>query len=166
MSAKRKWIPIAIGVASLLVFIGIGAAIFAVSYARDHLQISTMSEADAMRAFDDVHAKFPGRPLIEITDGDPVSVGDRASEPASKAELTTLHVLAWDPAEDHLARFEIPFWLLRLKSGPIGFSSYAAGLRSDRVRLTVEDIERHGPGIVVDVSDTRRGRGRALVWAE
>ncbi len=166
MSAKRKWIPIAIGVAILLMFIGIGAVIFTVSYARDHLQITTMSEADARRAFDEVHAKFPGRALIEIQDGEPAPFGDRSHEAVSRVELTTLHVLAWDPDDDHLARVEIPFWLLRLKSGPIGFSSYAAGLRSDRVRLTVEDIERHGPGIVVDVSDPRRNRGRALVWAD
>ena len=119
-----------------------------------------------MKAFDDVHAKFPGRPLIEIKDGEPESVGDRSSQPASRVELTTLHVLAWDPDDEHLVRVEIPFWVLRLKSGPISFSSYAAGLRSDRVRLTVEDIEQHGPGIVVDVTDTRRNHDRALVWAE
>lgn len=168
MSAKRKWIPIAIGVVVLLFFIAVGAVIFAVSYAREHLQISTTSETDAMRAFDDVRAKFPGRPLIEVKDGEPASVGDRSSEAASKAELTTLHVLAWDPDEDHLVRVEVPFWLLRMKSGPISFSNYANGLRNDRVRLTVEDIERHGPGIVVDVSDMGRGpgRGRALVWAD
>jgi hypothetical protein len=166
MSAKRKWIPIAIGVAVLLVFVGIGAMIFAVSYARDHLQISTTSETDAMRAFDEVRTKFPGRPLIEVKDGEPAAIGDRSNEPASKTELTTLHVLAWDPDEDHLVRVEVPFWLLRLKSGPISFSSYAAGLRSDRIRLSVEDIERHGPGIVVDVIDTRPNQGRALVWAD
>jgi hypothetical protein len=166
MTAKRKWIPIAIGVVVLLFFIAVGAVIFAVSYARQHLQVSTTSETDAMRAFDDVHAKFPGRPLIEIKDGEPASIGDRSSEPASKAELTTLHVLAWDDDEDHLVRVEVPFWLLRMKSGPISFSSYADGLRNDRFRLTVEDIERHGPGIVVDVTDTRRGRDRALVWAD
>jgi hypothetical protein len=166
MSTKRKWIPIAIGIVILLFFIAAGAVIFTVSYARDHLQIASSSESDAMRAFDEVHAKFPGRPLIEIKDGEPAPAGDRGSEPASKVELTTLHVLAWDPDEDHLVRVEIPFWLLRLKSGPISFSSYAAGLRSDRVRLTVEDVERHGPGIVVDVTDTRRNHGRALVWAD
>jgi hypothetical protein len=166
MSTKRKWIPIAIGVIVLLFFIAVGAVIVTVSYARDHLQVETSSETDATRAFDEVHAKFPGPALIEIKDGEPESAGDRSNQPTSTAELTTLHVLAWDPDEEHLVRVEIPFWLLRLKSGPISFSSYAAGLRSDRVRLTVEDIERHGPGIVVDVTDTRRNHGRALVWAE
>jgi hypothetical protein len=166
MSTKRKWIPIAIGVIVLLFFIAVGAVIVTVSYARDHLQVSPTSEADAMRAFDEMHAKFPGPALIEIKDGEPEPVADRTNAPASKAELTTLHVLAWDPDEEHLVRVDIPFWLLRLKSGPINFSSYAAGFRTDRVRLTVEDIERHGPGIVVDVTDTRHNRGRALVWAE
>ena len=43
---------------------------------------------------------------------------------------------------------------------------YGSSLRNDRVRLTVEDVERHGPGIVADVTGTRRNRSRALVWAE
>lgn len=166
MSTKRKWIAIAIGVVILLFFVAVGAVIFTVSYARDHLQVSNSSEAEAMRAFNEVHARFPGRALIEMKDGEAVPSDDLSKTPASKIELTTLHVLAWDPREERLARVEIPFWLLRLKSGPISFGSYAASMGDDRVRLRVEDIERRGPGIVVDVTDTRRGRGRALVWAE
>lgn len=166
MSTKRKWIPIVIGVVILLFFVAIGAVIFTVSYARDHVQISTTNESDAMHAFDDVHAKFPGPALINIKGDDMAPIGERGNAPALKTELTTLHVVAWDAENNHLARVEIPMWLLRLKSGPISFSSYAAGMRDDRVRLTVDDIDRHGPGIVVDFTDTRRNHNRALVWAD
>ena len=61
-------------------------------------------------------------------------------------------------------RVDVPFWLLRLKSGPIAFSSYASGFDDRRVRLRVEDIERRGPGIVLDVAEPNEGR--VLIWAE
>ena len=61
-------------------------------------------------------------------------------------------------------RVDVPFWLLRLKSGPIAFSSHASGFDDERVRLRVEDIERRGSGIVLDISEPREGR--VLIWAE
>ena len=59
---------------------------------------------------------------------------------------------------------DVPFWLLRLKSGPIAFSSYANGFDDRGVKLSVADIERRGPGIVLDVSEPNEGR--VLIWAE
>jgi hypothetical protein len=63
-----------------------------------------------------------------------------------------------------MVRMNVPFWLLRLKSGPIAFSSYAANFDDERLRLSVEDLERRGPGIVVDFDDPREGR--VLIWTE
>ena len=63
-----------------------------------------------------------------------------------------------------MVRVDVPFWLLRLKSGPISFSSYADGFDDRRVKLSVEDIERRGPGIVLDLVEANEGR--VLIWAE
>jgi hypothetical protein len=83
---------------------------------------------------------------------------------APRATLATLHVLAWDAREERLARFDIPFWLLRLKDSPIRFGTYASGLDELKISLTPEEIERYGPGIIVDIS--RDGRDRAVLWVE
>ena len=66
--------------------------------------------------------------------------------------------------EGKLVKFSIPFWLLRMKSGPIRIGSYANGWDDSRVRFTIEDLERHGPGLLID--ETERTEGRVLVWVE
>ena len=100
--------------------------------------------------------------MIEFRDGEPHAVNKAAT--ASTTKLTTLHLIAFDDDDGDLARVDIPFWLLRMKSGPIAFGSYASGFDDERIKLTVEDIERRGPGIVLDLQ--RQGEGRVLVWAE
>ena len=99
-----------------------------------------------------------------MRDGEPAFVAGRKDEPRSTAEIARLHLMAWDDDDQQLVTFSLPFWLLRMKSGPIGFSSYDSGF--ERVSLSAEDIERHGPGLILDSSENDRGRGRVLIWAE
>ena len=89
---------------------------------------------------------------------------DTAAAGRPAASLTMLHVIAWDPDDRQLARVDVPFWFVRLKSGPIEFSTYASGLDKVGASLKVEDIERYGKGIIVDASMPRGER--ALIWAE
>jgi len=162
---KRKWIPIAIGIAILIVILGLGGIVFSVVWMRQHLQITETSEPNAAREFEAVLAKYPEqRPLIELRDGVPQYVESRRNEPPSEAPISMLHIMAWDEDEGRMATFDLPFWFLRLKSGPIVLGSYATGLGAGDVSLRPEDIERHGPGLVLDF--TLRREGRVLVWAE
>ena len=131
---KRRWIPIVLGVVFLLFVLGVGAVIFSVAWFRQALQVTETSATNASQQFDAVRAKFFGqRPLLEMRDGEPTLVAERKDEPRSNVQLTTLHLMAWDEDEEKLVTFSLPFWLLRMKSGPIGFSSYASGF--DRVSL-------------------------------
>jgi hypothetical protein len=64
-------------------------------------------------------------------------------------------------------RVSIPFWLLRL--APTGkrmsfLSENGVDFDSDRVHLTLEDLERRGPGLILDHID-RQG-SLVLVWTE
>jgi hypothetical protein len=77
--------------------------------------------------------------------------------------LDALHIMVWDPGDGRLARFRLPFWLLRMKSDPIRLSAYTTGM-DDRVDLRPEDIERYGPGILLDTG-TETGE-RVLLWTE
>jgi hypothetical protein len=160
---KRRWIPIVIGIVLFMFIVGLGGIIFSVAWFRQHFNVSEANQAAATQEFDAILAKFPGqRPLLEMRNGEPAFVEERRNEPRSNVQLTTLHMMAWDNDDDELVKFSLPFWLLRMKSGPIGFSSYASGF--DRVSLRPEDIERHGPGLVMDFTMNREGR--VLVWAE
>ncbi len=160
---KRKWIPIVVGVLFLLFVLGVGAVVFTAAWFRNHMEVAATTDMDAAKAFDEVKARFPGQPLLEFRDGEPKALEVPAG-PASTVSLTTLHILAFDDDEGKLARIEVPFWILRLKSGPIAFGSYAAGFNDERVKLRVEDIERRGPGIVLDMTQPREGR--VMIWAE
>ena len=73
-------------------------------------------------------------------------------------------VTGYDAREGRLARFDIPFWFLRLKESPIRFGTYATGLDELKISLTAAEIERYGLGIIMDIE--REGRDRALLWVE
>ena len=165
MTAKRKWLPIVGGIAVLVVFAGLGAAWFGISWFREHLEVTAASSDEATRACAVVTAMFPARaPRLVFAGGAPLINLDPAAAGGPAASLTMLHVIAWDPDDRQLARVDVPFWFVRLKSGPIEFSTYASGLDKVGASLKVEDIERYGKGIIVDASMPRGER--ALIWAE
>lgn len=157
----RRWAPIVFGVAVFVVFVALGLALFGFSWVRDHLTIESASAASAESAFDEVRRRYAARvPLLEM-EGSVVLRRNPPAPDAPRTTLTTLHVLVWNSREGQLARFEVPFWLLRIKETPIRFGTYATGLDELQVSLTVADLERYGPGIVVAVD---RDGERAMLW--
>ena len=160
----RRWTPIVFGVSVFLVFVGISAVVLGVAWFREHLSIEAASHSGAEAAFQEVRQRYAAKaPLLEMHG---TSTARRSWPPADapRINLSTLHVLAWDAHDEKLARFEIPFWLLRLKETPIRFGTYASGLDELKITLTAAEIERYGPGIIMDIS--REGRDRALLWVE
>lgn len=163
---KQKWIPIVLGILFLFVVLAIGGVVLVVSFMRQSVDIASMSSTSADDEFAKQRERFAGRkPLIELVDGRPQYVGDRAGgAPASTVPLKTMHVMAWDDDEGKLVRFSLPFWLLRLKSGPIRLSAYSEGWDDRGVSFRVEDLEKHGPGLLMDLSEPTEGR--VMIWVE
>jgi len=162
---KRNWIAIVLGVLLLFGILGVGCVVITVSWFRQNLSVTGTSEEAAMQQFEEVRSRFPGQqPLIQLVDGKPELSTERATEAPRQTTLSTLHVIAFDNDEGHLATFSLPFWLLRMKSGPFRISAYQQGWDDRGVSFRVEDIEKRGPGIIVDT--TRPGKGRVIVWAE
>ena len=85
---------------------------------------------------------------------------------AADKPLVSLRVLAYDTRGRKLVHVSIPFWLLRMApSKRMSFlNDNGIDFDSDRVHLTLEDLERRGPGLVLDQAD-RRG-SQVLVWTE
>jgi hypothetical protein len=166
MSGK-KWIWIILGLlaAALLVC---GGFVGTITYlALRHLNVQMVTSESADREIEQVRARFAGRPpLIEIDDED--WSHPRVRRPAQGAErrrLETLHVMAWDEREGKLVRLDFPVWIMKLN-----MRDMSVALPSDqfaeleRLKLTLEDLERHGPGLILD----QRGRKgeRVLIWTE
>jgi len=160
MSVPRwVWIVVSIGVVLVLGFIGlVGAGVYIVA---KQVDVETASPASAEREFDEARARFAGQsPLISLDDrGRPNVIEAEPEVEGTNERINSLHVLAWDPEEDKIARVRIPFWLIRMK-GTVSFGEFSW----DRESLSVDDIERHGPGLIIDHTD--RDGTRVLVWAE
>ena len=163
---KRTWLWIVLGVFVVFVVVAIGGIIFSVAFVRQNMTIADMSVTSADAQFEQVRGKFTGQqPLIRLVDGRPQYDADRATgSSSSTTPLKTMHVMAWDDEEEKLVTFSLPFWLLRLKSGPIRLSAYTQGWDDRGVSFRVEDLERHGPGLLLDVNE--RHEGRVIIWVE
>ncbi len=165
---RRTWISVLIA-SVIIVGILAAAAIGGTAYfIYRHVNTQFTPSDNAERQFAAARERFTGQqPLIEMRQGDEPLL-HRETIPASMptAKLETLRVLAYDTRANKLVRVSIPFWLLRM--APTRHVSFMkdAGIDfdSDRVHLTLDDLERHGPGLILDQAD-RRG-SQVLVWAE
>jgi hypothetical protein len=161
---RYTWVWILVGILVFCCIVIVGGITFTALWFRQNMNITDVSDSSAATEFDSVRAKFAGqRPLFELRDGRPQLNAENTGK-TSTAPLTTMHILAWDSDEGKLVKFSIPFWLLRMKSGPIRIGSYTDGWDDSRVSFTIEDLERHGPGLLID--ETERTEGRVLVWVE
>jgi hypothetical protein len=168
MAGKPRWGLIILGIVIFVVvvgaaLVGIGGYIF---FHQFSLQTVTTSAPEG--EFAKVEAQFAGQlPLIEIRPGEEASpIVHRETDHPGQAPLSNMHILAWNSREKKLVRFTMPFWLVRLGGNkPMHFSAGSTEwFESNDIRLTSGDIERHGPGLLVNMT-TRRGE-RIIVWTD
>ncbi len=164
-SKKTLWIVLSIcGVVVLVGALFLGAVLYAIFH---NLNIRTVESASAEQEYAQLRAQLTGRkPLIVIDRDDPGSIRiNRPSGPAPAGALKVLHVFVWNPRNRHVARLDLPAWLLRLNMGR-SLTGFKIGdsLQIDQLSLTADDIERHGPGLILDFED--RHGARVLVWTE
>lgn len=174
MAKKPSWTVIILGTAALVVVVGVGLVAIAgyVLYQQFAVQTTTTSAVSAEDEFAQVAARFSGQqPLLEIRDGDPVVNKMRMRLRTRRGErpqpIEALHIIVWQPDERKLVKLNLPFWLLRMTKGrPIRLSGHHDGGDGDPVRLnvTAEDLERYGPGLVLDHTEARGTR--VMVWAQ
>jgi hypothetical protein len=127
-----------------------------------HMEKRAGSEADAAESIDAVKARFGSRaPLVEIIDPRTAEIRINRSVEASPAAVDTIHVLNWKSDTGEVIRTEIPLWLMRFSTLNIASQ---LGIAPEKFRLTVGDVERYGPGIVVDYGSP--GTFRVFVWVD
>jgi hypothetical protein len=168
-SSRRTWISVLIAaviVVGILAAAAVGGTAF---FIYRHVQTQLTPSENAEQRFHDARARFTGQlPLLEIRRNDdrPIVNRDALSGPASSVRLESLRVLAYDQHARKLVNVSIPFWLLRLApSNKFSFlNDNGIDFDSDRIHLTLEDLERRGPGLILDQAD-RRG-SQVLVWTE
>ena len=168
-SNRRTWVSVLIAgiiIVGILAVAAVGGTAY-FFYRHIHTQFTPPENADA--EFAQTRARFAGQQaLIEIRhDEEPILHRELVPKAGVAAKpLVSLRVLAYDTRARKLVHVSIPFWLLRMApSKRMSFlNDNGIDFDSDRVHLTLEDLERRGAGLVLDQAD-RRG-SQVLVWTE
>ena len=166
MAAKVKtwvWVVVGIFVAGILLVIAMAGAGF--YFISQNIKATKVSASTATSEFDSVRAQFTGqKALIELDDrGNFLRSNTDRPAPLNPRAPDRLYVLAFDPDDGSLVRLSIPFWLLRMKMhGTIDVGG--RNMELEDLKLTVEDLERFGPTLVLDQKN--EGGDRVLVWSQ
>ena len=167
MAGKVKawiWVVLAIVVVGILGIVAMAGVGF--YFASKHFDTRAASPASAAKDFEEVRARFSGQPpLIELDDrGHFVRAHTDRPTPANVKAPEHLNVLAYDPDDGRIVRLTIPFWLLRLKMRHTRVDLGGGRVDLEDLKLTVEDLERFGPTLILD--QTNSGGDRVLVWSQ
>jgi hypothetical protein len=165
--AVKKWVWVVVAIVALFVLGLVGLVGAGFWFVSRHVQVEPATALSAERRFQEARDRFKGSPpLIVIEDEHalrPRMTLNRTRKPAG-GRVERLSLMAWDPDEDRLVSVSLPMWLLRLggEGGRLRFGDEEIDL--GRANLTVADLERYGPGLILDHKDERGVR--VLLWAE
>lgn len=158
----RTWVKATLGGVALIAVALVALAATGAYFVLRHMEKRAGSETEAVQAIDAVKARFGSRaPLVEIIDPQRADVRINRPVEASAPRVDTIHVINWKSDTGELIRTDVPLWLMRFSTLNIASQ---LGIAPEKFRLTVGDVERYGPGIVVDYGS--QGTFRMLVWVD
>jgi hypothetical protein len=153
------WTAVIGGVALL----AIGAAVGMVVW--QHTAITKPAAPEAEAAFASIRDRYKGRPpLVEIKNTGPLMIDARVNrlpESAPRHPVRHFHVIVWDSRGGSFVRSSVPVWWMHFSGNSL---LTRLGVPLGDLSLTVADVERYGPGIIVDFQPP--GGGHMLVWTE
>ena len=165
MAGKVKtWVWVVVGVVVLGILGLVAMAAAGLWFAKTHIDIRSVSPATASIDFERVRQQFTSqKPLIELDERGHF-LRANTDRPSGEHRPQSLHIMAFDPDEGRVVRMNIPFWLLRLKTRGTRVGIGNDSIDFSDLKLTVEDLERYGPTLIVD----HKGRNgeRVLVWSQ
>lgn len=158
------WAWIIIGVVTLGILGVVTIAGAALWFVRSHINVQPTTVAAASTDFQSIRERFANqKPLIELDDRGNF-VHANTDRPNGTKRPDSLNVMAFDAHDEHVVHVEIPFWMLRLKTHGSLVDVGNGNIDLQKLRLTVEDLERFGPTLIVDHKDMNGSR--VLVWSQ
>jgi hypothetical protein len=158
----RTWVKVTLGGFALIAVAFVALAGTGAYFVLRHMEKRTGAETEAVQAIDAVKARFgPRPPLVEVADPRRGDIRINRPTDASSARVNTIHVINWKSDTGELIRTDVPVWLMRFSTVNIASQ---LGIAPVKFRLTVDDVERYGPGILVDYGSP--GAFRLLVWVD
>ena len=163
-SKVPTWVWIVVGVVTLGILCVITLAAAGLWFVRSHVNVQPTTVAAATTDFQTIRERFANqKPLIELDDHGNF-VHANTDRPNGTKQPDSLNVMAFDAREEHVVRVEIPFWILRLKTRGTLVDVGSGNIDLQKLRLTVDDLQRFGPTLIVDHKDMNGSR--VLVWSQ
>jgi hypothetical protein len=161
----KTWVWIIVGVAVFCVLALVAVVGGAFFYMSQHIETKSATPASAAIEFDAVRSGFAGqRPLIELDrNGQFLRANTDRQPPANAHPPDQLRILAFDPSDQRIVQVNVPFWLLRMKARNATIDLNGNRMDLEDLRLTVHDLERQGPALIVD--HQAADGDRVLVWS-
>ena len=167
----RTWLWVILGVFGTLFLLFVMFVGGAVYMFRTHVHNERLETATAERQFEDPRARFKGQqPLVEFVgddDNNDNATVHRPAQDAPRVKINTVRVLIYDLRNSRLIHVDIPGWVLRMMPQGRYGGGFSNGFQGDdelvRHRITIEDLERYGYGLVVDGHNPNT---RILIWSE
>ena len=158
------WVWIIVGIVTLGILGVITLAAAGLWFVRSHVNVQPTTVAAATTDFQAIRDRFANqKPLIELDDRGNF-VHANTDRPNGTKRPESLNVMAFDAREEHVVRVEIPFWILRLKTRGTLVDVGSGNIDLQKLRLTVDDLERFGPTLIVDHKDMNGSR--VVVWSQ
>ena len=163
---------------SIILSVGVGAAVVVVGFVGVGLGFA-LSHRDSMAAspelaaaeFSQLRARFSSeRPLLDMNrrEASDTTIGSR-----SMAPIHTFHTVIFDTrGHQRIVRMTVPYWFARRFAGRAGEFRWLGELTflddtefdPEAIRLSLDQLERRGPGLVVDYQHP--GGGQFISWVE
>jgi hypothetical protein len=156
------WVIVGLVVCGILCLVTLAAA--GLWFAKSHIDIRSASRTTVSEDFARIRQQFASqKPLIELDDRGHLARAN-TDRPSGSRRPESLNIMAFDPDDEKIVKMAIPFWLLRLKMQGTRFNVGNDSIDLHELHLTVEDLERFGPTLIVD----HKGRDgeRVLVWSQ
>ena len=154
MKTRTRYLLLIVAVLVIALVAVVGRGVYIVV---KNLSITESTAALAAVQFDEIRRRFPERaPLIEIKD--PRRSRVRVNHPPRTAPLVHVdgfEILVWKADDQELTHTKAPLWMMRLSTLSI---LSQVGLVPSSLQLTVDDVERNGPGVVIDFTSPKGDR--------
>jgi hypothetical protein len=157
MAKRKTWISIVVAVLAiggLAIIVLVGGSVYWIATHVDH---EVTSSPDAAIEFARERERFASeQPVLEVSGGETPTIRTPVARRRSTGPMQTLHARFYDPEAGELTRADVPFWLIR--------AANSLTFLPEMGSLTLEEIEKHGPGLLVNGSGETGEQ--ILIWID
>jgi hypothetical protein len=164
----RRIFPV---VAAAMTAIVLSLVVAAVGFIVSHRTSVTASPRSAESEFAELRTRFAGQqPLLDMGAR---RVSEPSREPQTATALRSFHSVIFDTrGGQRVVRIAVPYWFARLYADRRGDFRWLGQLTflddtefdPEAIRLSLDQLERHGPGLIVDYRHPTGGQ--FIAWVE